>query len=328
MSLPENVFFDGKIVPYADAKVGVLTHGLNYGTAVFGGIRGYWNDDEGELFIFRPVDHYRRFLQSAGLLRMSYPYSPEDLVEATIQLCRTEQLKTDCYIRPLAFYGDEIIGVRLHKLTPRLAISAQPFGLYIENDQNAHCTISSWRRVDDNSIPARGKIAGAYVNSALAKSDAQLSGFDEAIVLGQDGHVSEGSAENIFLVRNGVVATPPVTDNILEGITRRTMIQLLREDLGMEVVERPIDRTELFLSDEVFFSGTGVQIIAVTRIDHRQIGTGVMGPVVKQLRETFFNVVRGRVVKYRSMCVPVYHRGGNGSADARKEVPGAARATV
>jgi len=308
MNLPGYVFLDGKILPYAEAKVGILTHGLNYGTAVFGGIRAYWNDDEGELFVFRPLDHYRRFLQSAGLLRMELPYKAEDLASSTLDLLRAEGHRTDCYIRPLAFYGDEIIGVRLHNLTPRMAISAVPFGLYVENDENAHCTISSWRRVDDNMIPARGKIAGAYVNSALAKSDAQLSGFDEAIVLSEDGHVSEGSAENIFLVRNGVVITPPISENILEGITRRTIMNLLKDEMGMEVVERRVDRTELFLSDEVFFTGTGVQVIAVTRIDHRAIGTGKMGQVVRQLRELYFNIVRGRVTRYRSLCVPVYQK--------------------
>ena len=217
MNLPGHAFIDGKIVPYADAKVGVLTHGLNYGTAVFGGIRAYWNDDEGELFVFRPVDHFRRFLQSAGLLRMELPYTAEGLASSTLELLRTEGYRTDCYIRPLAFYGDEIIGVRLHNLTPRLAITSVPFGLYVENDENAHCTISSWRRVDDNMIPARGKIAGAYVNSALAKTDAQLSGFDEAIVLSADGHVSEGSAENIFLIRNGVAVTPPFRKTYSRG---------------------------------------------------------------------------------------------------------------
>ena len=306
MSLPGHAFIDGKIVPYAEAKVGILTHGLNYGTAVFGGIRAYWNDDEGELFVFRPVDHFRRFLQSAGLLRMELPYTAESLASSTLALLRTEGYKTDCYIRPLAFYGDEIIGVRLHNLTPRVAITSLPFGLYVENDENAHCTVSSWRRVDDNMIPARGKIAGAYVNSALAKTDAQLSGFDEAIVLSADGHVSEGSAENIFLVRNGVVITPSISENILEGITRRTIINLLKDEMGMEVVERPVDRTELFLADEVFFTGTGVQVIAVTRIDHRSVGTGNMGQVVRQLRELYFNIVRGRVTRYRSFCIPVY----------------------
>lgn len=312
MALPNYVYFDGKLVPYADAKVGVLTHGLNYGTALFGGIRGYWNDDEGELFVFRPVDHFKRFLQSASLLRMAFDYKPEDLVNGTLDLLRMEGFKTDCYVRPLAFYSDEIIGVRLHNLHPKVAIASVPFDRYVSNDTNAHCTISSWRRVDDNMIPARGKIAGAYVNSALAKSDAQLSGFDEAIVLSDDGHVSEGSAENLFLVRNGVVITPPISANILEGITRRSIMLLLHDEMGMDVVERQVDRTELFLADEVFLSGTGVQITAVTQIDHRQIGTGAMGPVVKQLRELYFNVVRGRVLKYRDWCTPVYGTVGNG----------------
>jgi branched-chain amino acid aminotransferase len=325
MPLPNKVFFDGRIMPYADARVGVMTHGLNYGTAIFGGIRGYWNKEESQLFVFRPQEHFTRFLQSTRLLRMKFPYTPEDLVQSTIELLRTEGLKTDCYIRPLAFYGDEIIGVRLHNVTPRLAILAVPFGLYVENDENTHCTISSWRRVDDNMIPARGKIAGAYVNSALAKSDAQLAGFDEAIVLSADGHVSEGSAENLFLVRNGVAVTPPVTDNILEGITRRTIMQLLREDLGVEVVERSVDRTELFLADEVFLCGTGVQISAVTRIDHRSIGAGVMGPVVRRLRELYFSVVRGQVAKYRAWCIPVTGTGGNGES-ARSTPAAAAKA--
>ncbi|MEK7787761.1 MAG: aminotransferase class IV, partial [Chloroflexota bacterium] len=208
--------------------------------------------------------------------------------------------------RPLAFYTDEIIGVRLHDLTPEISMVALPFGRYVENEEGAHVTISSWRRVDDNSIPARGKIAGAYVNSAFVKTDAQRAGFDEAIVLNQDGHMAEGSAENLYLIRDGAVITPPITDNILEGITRRTVMSLLREELGVEVIERPIDRTEIYIADEAFFSGTGVQIAAITRVDHRPVGTGKMGPIVSELRDLYFNVVRGNVPKYRHWCAPVY----------------------
>jgi branched-chain amino acid aminotransferase len=286
--------------------VGVLTHALNYGTAVFAGMRGYWNEEEKELFVFRPLDHFRRFRDSARLLRMDLPFSEADLWAGLRSLLRAEGLRTDCYIRPLAFYGDETIGVRLHGLTPEVSIVALPFGRYIENDEGAHLAISSWQRVSDNVLPARGKIAGSYVNSALAKSDAQLAGFDEALVLNESGHVCEGSAENVFVVRGGVVVTPPVSEDILEGITRRSVIQLLREDLGVEVVERAIDRTEVYLADEVFLTGTGVQIVAVTRVDHRPIGSGRLGPIVSRLRPLFFDVVRGRNARHRDWCGPVY----------------------
>jgi branched-chain amino acid aminotransferase len=306
MTLPKYAFFGGKIVPYGEARIGVLTHSLNYGTSVFGGIRGYWNDDEKQLFVFRPYDHFQRFLNSTKLLCMELPYSEESLADGLLALLRAEGYHEDCYIRPLAFYSDEIIGVRLHNLTPQVSIVSIPFGKYVDNDRGAHVTVSSWRRVDDNSIPARGKIGGSYVNSAFIKTDAQRAGFDEAIVLNQDGHLSEGSAENFFLVRSGKVATPPITANILEGITRSTVISLLREEMGLEVEERQIDRTELYLSDEAFFTGTGVQIAAITRVDHRPIGDGKMGPVVSELRDLFFSVVRGQVQKYRHWCAPVY----------------------
>lgn len=309
MALPNYAFFNGRLVPYSAAKVGVLTHGLNYGTGVFGGIRAYWNQDLQQLFIFRPHDHFRRFLESAQLLRMSFSYTAAELTKALIDLLRQENYKTDAYIRPLAFYSDEIIGVRLHDLTPALAMVALPFGKYVEKDEGSHVTFSSWRRVDDNMVPARGKITGAYINSAFAKTDAQIAGFDEAIILNQDGHICEGSAENIFVLRNGVVLTPPITDNILEGITRQTVMTLLREKLGLQVVERSIDRSEVYLAQEIFFTGTGAQITAVNRVDYRAVGNGQMGPVTQKLREIFFNVVRGREEKYHHWCEPVYEHG-------------------
>jgi branched-chain amino acid aminotransferase len=306
VTLPNFAFFKGRIVPYGEAKVGILTHTLNYGTGVFGGLRGYWNEKENQLFVFRPHDHFHRFLESAKLLLMEFPYSEEQLTAHLADLLKAEKFRTDCYIRPLAYFADEIIGVRLHGLNPELAIVAIPFGSYVEDETGSHVTISSWRRIDDNMIPARGKIAGSYVNSAFIKTDAQRSGYDEAIVLNQDGHVAEGSAENLFMVRRGVVYTPPVTENILEGITRRTVMMLLQDDIGVEVVERPIDRTELYLADELFFCGTGVQIAALTKVDHRPIGSGQMGPITEQLRDLYFNVVKGRVPKYRELCYPIY----------------------
>ena len=306
MPLPNFVFHNGRIVPYSEVKFGVLTHAMNYGTAVFGGLRAYWNEDEKQLFVFRPRDHFRRFLQSAKLLCMELQTSGDNLLKGLVELIRTEGHEEDLYIRPLAFYSDEIIGVRLHDLTAEVSIVVMPFGSYNKNEDHMHVTVSSWRRVDDNTLPARGKIAGAYVNSAFVKTDAVRAGFDEAIVLNADGHISEGSAANFYMLRDGVLATPPITANVLEGITRRTVMRLVRDELKMEVQEREIDRTELYLADEAFYCGTGAQISAITTVDHRPIGTGKLGEVTSRLRKLYFDVVRGKVAKYRDWCHPVY----------------------
>jgi branched-chain amino acid aminotransferase len=305
MALPRMALFHDRIVPYAEAQLGLLTHALNYGTGVFAGIRGYWNPDENKLLVFRLADHVRRFHESARLLRMTLSLSEEATAAAILDLLRAEGLRQDCYIRALAFYADEVIGVRLHGLTPALAAVALPFGLYIDKAEGAHCTVSSWRRPDDNIVPPRGKITGSYINSAFAKSDAELAGFDEAILLNRNGYVSEGSGENIFLVRRGVAVTPSLDQSVLEGITRRSLITLLREGLGLAVEERPVEKGELFLAEEVFLTGTAAQITAVTRIDHRPVGTGQMGPVTSRLRSLFFDAVRGRAPKYRAWCTPV-----------------------
>ncbi len=304
--LPNYAYFEGKIVPYSEAKVGVATHALNYGTGAFAGIRAYWNDEEDQLFIFRPFDHFTRFLNSAKLLLMDLGVDQEQLTKITVDLLRTEGYKQNVYIRPLAYKSDELIGVRLHDLKESFTIFAIPFDRYVKNDESAHVTFSSWRRVDDNMIPARGKITGTYINSAFIKTDASNAGFDEALVLNVDGHLSEGSAMNFFMVRDGIVLTPPVTDNILEGITRRTIIELAQAELGLEVVERSIDRTEVYLADEIFLTGTAAQVTAVTKVDHRVTGSGVMGPITTQLKSIFANVVRGKVAQYRHWNHPVY----------------------
>jgi branched-chain amino acid aminotransferase len=299
-------FFDGKIVPVDEAKVSVRTHSFNYGTGCFEGIRGYWNPEEEQMLVFRLREHYERFLRSCNLLMIDLPHDADQLCEITLELLRQEGFQSDAYIRPLAYKSDEIIGVKLHGLTDALTIFATPFGRYVEAEEGARVHVSSWRRIDDNALPARGKIVGAYVNSAFSKTEALLNGFDEAIVLSQDGHVSEGSAENLFIVRNGQVITPPATDNILEGITRDTVMELVREELGLEVVERKIDRTELYSAEEFFMTGTGVQIAAIVEVDHRPIGDGTTGPIVQQVRDLYFDVVRGRMAKYRHWCTPVY----------------------
>jgi len=306
VTLPNYAYFEGKIVPYAEAKVGVMTHALNYGTGAFGGVRAYWNSDEEQLFIFRPIDHFIRVLNSAKLLFAEFDHTPEDLRDITLELLRREGYKEDVYIRPLVYKADEIIGVRLHGLRDEITIFAVPFTRYIEKDEGAHVTVSSWRRVDDNAVPARGKITGSYVNSAFIKTDALVAGFDEALVLTNEGHVSEGSAENVFMVRGGVLITPPVTENILEGITRRTIMDLASDELGIEVMERQIDRTEVYLCEEFFMTGTAAQVTAITMVDYRAIGDGEMGPITTQLRMLYHDVVRGKMPKYRHWNEPVY----------------------
>jgi len=298
VDLPKNAYFQGKIVPYSEAKVGVATHALNYGTAVFGGMRGYWNEGKERLFVFRPLDHFRRFLNSCRMLCMELEYTPESLTELTLELLRLDAYRQDIYIRPLAYKAEEGIGVRLHDLKEDLTIFALPFGQYVKNDSNAHVTISSWRRIDDNMIPARGKISGAYASSALIKTDAARAGFDEALVLTQEGHLTEGSAMNIFMLRDGILVTPPVTDNILEGITRRSVMELAKNELGLTVVERPIDRTEIYICEELFLTGTAAQVTVVTKVDYRPIGKGVMGAIAGQLRQLFLEVVRGNNPRY------------------------------
>jgi len=303
---PKFAYFGGQIVPFEKATVSVMNQTFNYGTGIFGGLRGFWNEDERQLFIFRPLDHFIRFLGTAKMLTFDFDYTPESLRDILLELVRIEGWQTNIYIRPLAYVTTDAIGVKLHDVEYGVCMFSIPFGSYLPNEEGSHVTISSWRRVDDNAIPARGKITGAYVNSALIKTDAVNAGFDEALVLNQDGHISEAGTANFFMMRRGIVYTPPVCSNILEGITRRTVIHLLREEMGLEVIERSIDRTEVYLADEAWFTGTGVQISAITAVDHRPVGTGEMGPIVTELRDLYFRVVSGRVEKYRDWLTPVY----------------------
>ncbi|MGB9757635.1 MAG: branched-chain amino acid transaminase [Candidatus Bipolaricaulaceae bacterium] len=304
--MPQNkyAFFRGEIRPIGEAKISVMTSALHYGTGVFEGIRAFWNEEEQELFVFRMPEHYARLLRSARILLIDLSYSVEDLCRITMELLRREGFREDVYIRPLAYKASEEIGVRLHNLESDLAIFAVPFKLYLPAG-GIRAMVSSWRRVEDNAIPARAKITGAYVNCALAKTEAHLAGFDEAIVLNEDGQVAEGSAENIFLVRDGTLITPPITANILEGITRDTVLVLAR-DLGIPVVERPVDRTELYVAEEVFLTGTAAGLAPVVEVDHRKVGSGEPGPIFRRLHALYEAVVRGKEPKYRGWCTPVY----------------------
>jgi branched-chain amino acid aminotransferase len=299
-------YFGGEFVPLSEARIPVMTHGFLYGTAVFEGIRAYWNEEQEQLFGLKLKEHYRRMWQSAKVMLMKPPHTADELVEITVDLLRRNGFRQDTYIRPTLYKSTEAIGVRLHNLDEALVIFAVPFGEYIAIDRGITAQVVSWRRNSDQTLPARSKITGAYVNSAFCKSEAVLNGYDEAIVLTADGHVSEGSAENLFIVRDGKLLTPPVTDDILEGITRQGLMQLAREEMGVETIVRTIDRTELYIADEVFLCGTGAQLSPVVEIDHRQVGDGQVGPLTRGLATLYFDVVRGRRPEYSDWLAPVY----------------------
>lgn len=305
-ALPQLVFFKGEFMPYAEAKVGLLTHGLNYGTGCFEGIRAYWNAEASEMYALKLAAHFDRMRLSARLMYIDLQYSTDELCEITLELLRRNAFKEDVYIRPLLFLGNEAIGVKLHGCTPEFGIVAVPMGNYIDTT-GIKAGVSSWKRIEDNMIPARGKLTGAYINSALAKTEAFHNGYDEAIFLNGDGHVSEGSAMNLFLLRQGKWHTPAKTDNILEGITAQAVSTVLREQFGAEVVERSIDRTELYICDELFLCGTGAQISPVVSVDHRPVGKGAVGPATKQLMEVYNQAVRGLHPAYRDWVTPVYN---------------------
>lgn len=302
----KELFMHGEFLPAERGVISVRAHGFAYGTGCFEGIRGYWNEQEEQVYIFRAREHYERLLRSCKVLQMTLPYTAEQMVELTSELVRRNEQHQDVYIRPVVYKTDEIVGVKLHGLQNDLIITSEPQGNYIDLT-GMRCGVSSWRRVDDNAIPARAKICGAYVNSAFAKSEAVQNGFDEAIMLTHEGHVSEGSAENIFLVVNGELITPAPSENILLGITRDTIMELARRELGIITRERQIDRTELYSADEIFMCGTGAQIAPVIEVDRRTIGTGNVGPISNALQQMYFEIVRGKRPEYREQwCTPVF----------------------
>lgn len=306
MESTKEIFMNGEFIPVNQGVISVRTHGFAYGTGCFEGIRGYWNEQEQQVLLFRLREHYERFLRSCKILMIALPYTVDQLIEISLELVRRNEQRQNVYLRPVAYKADQTIGVKLHDLEDSFILTSEPLGDYIDTG-GLRCGVSSWRRVDDNAIPARAKITGAYVNSAFAKSEAVQNGFDEAIMLNNDGHVSEGSAENIFLVMNGELITPAATENILQGITRDTLMQLAYRELGRITRERVVDRTELYCADEIFLCGTGAQLAPVVSVDHRNVGDGTVGPISGALQQLYFDVVRGLKPEYRDeWCLPVY----------------------
>jgi len=302
--MPQYAYFKGNFVPLAEAKLGVMTHALHYGTACFEGIRGNWNAAKKQVFIFRPYEHYQRLLNSCKVLKIDLPYSAEKLCEITVNLARRCELREDIYIRPLAYKSSEALGVRLHDLEADFLAFIIPWGRYLDVDK-ARCAVASWRRPDDNTIPPQAKLTGLYINNALAKSEAIAHGYDEAIMLTPQGYVSEGSGENIFIVANGKLVTPSIASNILMGITRDTIIKLAQE-LGMETEERYVTRNELYNARECFLTGTAAHLTPVAEVDGRKIADGEIGEITAKLQKIYFKVIRGNVAAHRDWCVPVY----------------------
>ena len=303
----EFAYFKGGFVPFSEANISIGTHALHYGTGAFAGIRGYLDDDGETINIFRLRDHSARLLRSAKLLRMTLPHTVDTVAETMIELARRNAPASDVYFRPLVYKASVQLTPRLLGLDDELAVFMLPMGDYLDTTRGQKVIVSSWTRVSDNSIPSRGKLTGAYINSALAKDEAEEHGADDAIMLNEHGKVAEGSACNLFIVRDGILTTTPITGDILEGITRRTVMEFAR-DAGIPVAEREIDRSELYLADEAFFCGTGVQVAPISTIDGRPIGEGIPGPVTAEISRIFYDTVRGKHDCYRHLLTPVRRR--------------------
>ena len=297
-------YFEGNFVPMRDAKVSIMTHAFMYGTATFEGIRAYWNEEHGRLYGLKVREHVERIRQSCRILLMDDVPSVDELTGLIVETVRRNGFRGDAYIRPSFYKSTRAIGVRLHELAHELYIVAVPFGNYIDTDSGVRVMTSSWRRNADEALPARGKIVGGYVNMAFQKSEAELNGFDEAVVLTSSGHVNEASAANLFMVRDGVVYTPPVSDDLLEGVTRKAIFEILRNE-RIPFEARSIDRSELYIADEVLLCGTGVQISPVVEVDHRKVGSGEVGPISSLIRERYFDAVRGRLPEYSHWLTPI-----------------------
>ncbi|MDI6814786.1 MAG: branched-chain amino acid transaminase [Dehalococcoidales bacterium] len=305
--MPSYAFFQKQFIPLSEAKIGIMTHSLHYGTAIFEGIRGNWNSQLQQIYLFRLKDHYERLLNGCRILKINLPYTIDELCQITIELVERCGFQEDIYVRPLAYKSSESLGLRIHDLENDFLVFAFPWGPYLDVDK-AKCGVSSWRRPNDNVIPPQAKITGLYINNALAKTEAIENGFDEAIMLTPDGYISEGSGENIFLVINGKLVTPASYNNILIGITRDTVIKLAKNELGIETIERQIDRSELYTAEESFLTGTAANITPVAEIDHRKIGSGEIGEITRKLQKIYSEVIRGNNPKYLDWCTAVYKK--------------------
>jgi branched-chain amino acid aminotransferase len=295
---------DGEIVPWENATVHVMTHSLHYGSAIFEGIRCY-DTDKGTQ-IFRLDEHIKRFYNSARIYGMSIPFAPDEVSAAIKRTIRENKIK-ECYIRPIAFYGWDEVGVNPLGNKVHLAIAVWPWLPYLGEEglkNGVRCKISSWARIDPRSMPMMAKAAANYANSILARLEAQSQGYHEAILLNSSGMVTEGTGENIFLISNSQIITPPLSAGILPGITRESIIELGRS-MGYTVEETNLSRSELLLADELFFSGTAAEVTPIKEVDNQKIGNGVRGPITQKIQSKFFDIVRGKEAKFNRWLDPV-----------------------
>lgn len=300
------IYYNGEFIDESQVRISPMTHALHYGTGCFEGIRAYFNEQEKALYIFRLKDHFERLKKSGKVLFINIPQSVDELCEITTDLVKKNFSQTDMYIRPLAYKSGMAVGnFNLHTLENSLLIYTVNMGRYLQAEEGIRANVSSWTRVSDNAIPPRAKITGAYINTALAKTESTLAGYEEALFMDKDGHIVEGSAENLFVIRDGVVYTPHVSDDILQGITRDTVMKLCKEELGIQVQERSIDRSEIYQVDEVFLVGTGAEVSPVREIDGRVIGDGKVGPVTTQIKKLYFDIVRGNNKKYNDWLTKI-----------------------
>ncbi len=299
-------YVEGKFVPLLEAKISIMTHAFLYGSAIFEGIRGYFNSEQDEVFILRLVDHYTRMKNNGRILMLELEQTAQQLADLTVELVRKCGYREDIYIRPMAYKSAQRIGLKWDQQHEFLAF-AVPMGSYLTKERALNLMVSSWRRIQDNAIPPRAKVSGSYVNVSLAAAEAREGGFDEGILLNEDGTVSEAAGMNIFIVRGGKLITTPVYDNVLEGITRSAVFEIAGE-LNIPCEERSMNRSELYACDEVFLCGTGAEITGAGYIDRRKIGNGTTGPVTKKIQEVYFQAVRGNIQRYQKWLTPVWNR--------------------
>ncbi|MCM3620259.1 branched-chain amino acid transaminase [Sutcliffiella horikoshii] len=300
----EFIYFNGRFIPESEAKISVKNKTFNYGLGAIEGIRGYWNEEHKDLYLFRLEDHYQRLLNSCKVLFINIPYTVKELCEITVELMKINKVRRDIYIRPIAF-------INLPSLRPDLFQTEYGMTIFIEETSYVgkpavNAMISSWLRIESSTIPPTVKSIGGYLNSALAYSQAIAEGSDEAIFLTREGNISEASTNNLFMVKNGELLTPPLADNILEGITRDTIMEIAEKEFSLQVNEMSIPRAELYFASEIFFTGTAVEVLPVINVDKRVIGTGKIGPITTNLQRTYLQIVKGNNGKYRRWLTSVY----------------------